>query len=79
MEMKTNNAQIVLQAKHQMQHPQVVITPPAQSTIAPTEDSSSFAQAAIIGKDDDEEELIKMTANAICGLPRSAGSTSTSL
>jgi hypothetical protein len=56
MEMKMNNAQIVLQAKHQIQHPQVVITPPTQSTNAPTDDPSSFIQAARIlaGKDDEE-------------------------
>jgi hypothetical protein len=71
-------AQILLQAKHQMQHPQVVITPPAQSTNAPIEDSSSFVKAARIlaRKDDEEEESIKMTANCFYKILTMAGSLS---
>jgi hypothetical protein len=78
MEMQMTNAQILLQAKHQMKHPQVVIIPPAQSTNAPIEDSSSFVKAARIlaGKDDEEEESIKMTANCFYKILTMTGSLS---
>jgi hypothetical protein len=78
MEMKMNNAQILLQAKHQMQHPKIVIPPPSQSTNAPTKDSSSLVKAARIlaGKDDEEEESIKMTANCFYKVLTMTGSLS---
>jgi hypothetical protein len=46
--MKTSNAQILLQAKHQTQHPQAIITPPMQTANTLDNDPSSFAKAARI-------------------------------
>jgi hypothetical protein len=79
MERKMTNDQILLQAKHQMQHPQVIITPPAQSTNAPIENSSSFVKKVariLAGKGDEEEESIKMTANCFYKILTMTGSLS---